>query len=253
MEHKHDFIFDGKNHLVCKCGDKRLKLNASEEGILVGTRSDGKKLSVRQHRFSYFMPDVWKKFYELLGSKKAKITAHVLINTGCRINEGRYIEERDVDYDRNTVTLRITKTKARKESEKKGKPRPIPISSDFAKFLKKTFKDLPKGASLSSGKVYLSTPAFNIAIKKALVKLKDIRVNPKMFSAHSIRKTHGNWLKIMGNLRLMDIDATEICLRLGHDYGTFLKDYGSSGVMDNKDITLIQEILGDLYRSRRMM
>ena len=89
-------------------------------------------------------------------------------------------------------------------------------------------------------------PAFNTALKKALQKIK----HPEwyMFSAHSIRKTHGNWLKIMGDLRLMNVGASEICLRLGHDYNTFLKDYGSSGVLDNKDVMLIQKILGDLYR-----
>jgi len=252
-EHKHIFIFDGRNHLICSCGETRLKLVNSGEGMLVGMRKDGKSLSVRQHRFSYFMPDVWEKFYEALGSKRAKITAMILINTGCRIKEGRYVEERDIDYERRTLTLRITKTKARKESEKKGKPRTIPISTEFAKFLKKTFKDLKSGQSLYTGKLYLSTPAMNIAIKKALEEIKDSRVNPKMFSAHNIRKTHGNWLKIMGNLRMMDVDATEICLRLGHDYNTFLKDYGSSGVMDNKDIMIIQKILGDLYRSRGLM
>jgi hypothetical protein len=82
-------------------------------------------------------------------------------------------------------------------------------------------------------------------MKKAL---KQIHPEWYMFSAHNIRKTHGNWLKIMGDLRIMEVSATEICLRLGHDYNTFLKDYGSSGVMDNKDIMLIREILGDLYR-----
>ena len=79
-------------------------------------------------------------------------------------------------------------------------------------------------------------------IKKAKIK------NPEMYSTHNIRKTHGNWLKIMGNLGLMKVDAMEICLRLGHDYNTFLKDYGSSGVLNNKDIMIIQEVLGDLYQ-----
>jgi integrase len=249
--HKHHWVYDSKNHLVCSCGKRKLYLKRENEDISIGVRSDGKKLSVRKHRHDYFMPDIWKKFVSLLKSKKARVTAEVLINTGCRINEGRFIEERDIDYERNTLKLRITKTKARKKGEEQGKPRTIPISSEFAKYLKKIFKDLPKGVSLDSGKVYLSTPAMNISMKKVLEKINDERHKPEMLSVHNIRKTHGNWLKIMGNLRMMDVDATEICLRLGHDYNTFLKDYGSSGVMDNKDILIIQEVLGDLYRARR--
>jgi hypothetical protein len=68
-----------------------------------------------------------------------------------------------------------------------------------------------------------------------------------MYSAHSIRKTHGNWLKIMNNSNMLKCDASEICLRLGHTYETFLKDYGSSGVMNNSDLALIKKIFGDLY------
>jgi len=91
----------------------------------------------------------------------------------------------------------------------------------------------------------LSTCAFNIALKKALqeIGVKDYY----MYSAHNIRKTHGNWLKILGNLGMIKCDAMEICLRLGHDYNTFLKDYGSSGVMDTKDVITAKKLLGDLY------
>lgn len=216
----------------------KLKLLPTEdEGRLEGIRKDGKKYSVREHRMIYFMPDIWIKFVESLNSKRAKLTAELLIQTGARINEVRNIEERDLDYERNTIRFRITKTKARK-GEKKGKPRTIPINSKFMKKLKKNFNDNKSVIGI------LSTPAFNIALKKAMKK-----IHPEwyMFSAHNIRKTHGNWLKIMGNLRIINIDASEICLRLGHDYNTFLKDYGSSGVMDSKDVMLIKQIFGDLY------
>ncbi len=92
----------------------------------------------------------------------------------------------------------------------------------------------------------LSTPAFNTALKKALKEIK----HPEwyMYSAHSIRKTHGNWLKVMGNLGLMNVDASEICLRLGHDMNTYLKDYGSSAVLNNQDVIIVKRMLGDLYQ-----
>jgi integrase len=219
---------------------KSLELKKTEkEDLLMGIRSDGKKYSVRKHRKSFFMPDIWNELLNNL-SKKGKLTAEILIQTGARINEARNIEERDVDYDRNTIRLRVTKTKARKKGEERGSPRTIPINSRFIKQLKKYFKD-KENKKLE----ILSTPAFNIALKKSLKKIgKD---DYYMYSAHSIRKTHGNWLKILSNLRMINCDASEICLRLGHDYNTFLKDYGSSGVMDTKDVLLIKQIFGDLY------
>ncbi|MCK9429478.1 MAG: site-specific integrase [Candidatus Omnitrophica bacterium] len=220
----------------------RLDLEDSgKEGLKQGIRTDGKKYSVRENRMSYFYPDIWLKVVNNLTSDKAKLTAETLIQTGARINEARNIRKDDIDFERNTIKLRITKTKTKK-GEKKGKPRTIPINSEFIKKLKKEFKDKQDDSMIG----LLSTPAFNIALKKALEKsnVKD----GYMYSAHNIRKTHGNWLKILGNLRIMNIDAMEICLRLGHDYNTFLKDYGSSGVMDTKDVILIQKILGDLYR-----
>jgi integrase len=211
-----------------------------QEGLLIGVKSDGMKYSVRQHRLTWLMPDTWIKFVDALRSPKAKLTADVLIQTGARINEVRHIEERDIDYQRNTLRLRITKTKAKK-GERTGKPRTIPISSQFAKRLKKHFAEKEPGSRIG----ILSTPAFNIALKKALIKIG--YTEPYMVSTHNIRKTHGNWLKIMGNLNVMAVDASEICLRLGHDYNTFLSNYGSSSIMDNKDVLIVKQILGDLY------
>ena len=214
-----------------------------KEGLLQGIKSDGKKYSVREHRGEFLMPDVYLQFLNALNSDRAKFTAQVLIQLGCRINEGRHIEERDIDFERNTIRLRITKTKARK-GETKGKPRTIPVNSKFIKQLKKHFSTRKPGSLIG----ILSTPAMNLAIKKALVKIN--YPMPWMISVHNLRKTHGNWLKIMGDLRIMNVSATEICLRLGHDYNTFLRDYGSSSVMDNKDVLLVKQILGDLYMQR---
>jgi len=220
---------------------KRIELNKTDkEGLLQGTKLNGMKYSVRESRMGYFMPDIWLKVMDALKSPRAKETAKVMINTGCRINEGRYIEERDVDYERNTLTLRITKCKAKK-GEKKGKPRTIPISSQFTKYLKKHFSTMPAGCQVG----LLSTVAFNIALHNALK-----RIGYKewyMLSSHNIRKTHGFWLKCLGNLRLMEVDASEICLRLGHNYETFLSHYGSPGILNNQDIVIIKGILGDLY------
>lgn len=229
------------NSLKQKKSRMELK-ETKKEGLLIGTKRDGTSYSVRKHRKVYFMPDVWLKFADALKSQKAKLTAEILIQTGARINEARHIEERDIDYERNTLRLRVVKTKARKKGEERGVPRTIPMNSAFIKRLKKHFAGLPKGQMIG----ILSTCAFNIALQVALRKIK--KEDWYMYSTHNIRKTHGNWLKAMMNLGLMKIDASEICLRLGHDYNTFLKDYGSSGVMNNQDIQAIQKVLGDLYQ-----
>ncbi len=223
---------------------KSLELKPSgQEGLNVGVRTDGKAYSVREHRHAWLYPLDFKKLLGSFKSKRAILTAEVLIQTGARINEARHIKKDDCDFDRNNITLRVTKAKA-KLGEKKGKPRTIPINSKFMKRLKAHFKKLESGATLG----ILSTPAFNLALKKHL---KSIGLkNYYMFSTHNIRKTHGNYLKIFGNLGLMKVDATEICLRMGHDYDTFLKHYGSSGVMNNQDVSIGQEILGDLYTRR---
>ncbi len=236
--HQHRWDEQG-NYRICNvCGLKRLRLDAvNGEERSFGTRKDGKKYSVRDNRMAWFYPKTWDSVYKCLGSPRAKLTADVLIRTGSRINESRHVELRDCDFERNTIRLRITKTKAKK-GEEKGKPRTIPMDRKFMKRLKKDFD--------SDGRLQLlSTPGFNIALHKACEKsgMKD-HYN---YSAHSIRKTHGNWLKILGNLGLMKVDATEICLRLGHDYNTFLKDYGSAGVLSNEDVLIAKKWMGDLY------
>jgi integrase len=220
---------------------KKLELKKTDkEDLLQGVRTDGKTYSVREHRMNWFMPPVWKEVYDKLGSERSKWTFEVLTQTGARINEARNIKKEDIDFERNTIKLRVTKTKARK-GEKKGKPRTIPMNSEFIKKMKKVLKDKEDSDYIG----ILSTCGFNIALKNAT---EDSGIKDwYMFSAHNIRKTHGNWLKILGNLKLINCDAMEICLRLGHDYNTFLKDYGSAGVMDTKDVLIAKEILGDLY------
>ena len=82
-------------------------------------------------------------------------------------------------------------------------PRTIPINSKFIKRLKKHFKN---NGNEKIG--ILSTPAFNIALKKAIKKAGV--VDYYMYSAHNIRKTHGNWLKILSNLRTINLVASSV-------------------------------------------
>ena len=246
--HIHEYTEVG-NYLKCKfCDHKKLILREVEgQELRVGKREDGKAYSVRDHRHSWFNPEDWEKLMKVLKPKQVW-TAEVLIQTGARINEARHIMAGDCDFERNTIRLRVTKTKATK-GERKGKPRTIPMDSKFMKRIRRHFEANPEGYI-----GILSTPAFNIALKgdKGSERIGGLQragiKDPYLYSTHNIRKTHGNWLKIMGNLGLMEVDAMEICLRLGHDYNTFLKDYGSSGVLNNQDILIIRKIFFDLYQ-----
>ena len=72
-------------------------------------------------------------------------------------------------------------------------------------------------------------------------KLKGVVKDDWNFALHNIRKTHGNWLKAL------EVPAEEICTRLGHDYNTYLKHYGSPNIFNRADKLLMIKILGDVY------
>jgi len=178
--------------------------------------------------------DEWMKFYDHL-KESQRLTFDFLINTGSRINEARHVKVSDIDFVNKRVILRVTKVKAKK-GEKHPRPRTISFSTQFGKRLKKYI--IKKSSEDYIG--ILSTPAANIAMKNHLIK-----VNIKdyyMFSIHNIRKTHGNWLKALG------VDGGEICTRLGHDYNTFLKSYGSPDIFSFEEKSQMRMIIGDLYQ-----
>ena len=216
---------------------KKMDLQKSNnQDLKVGIKSDGEKYSVRDNRQRFFYPNEWMKFYDILKANQ-KMTFDILVNTGARINEVRNVKVGDIDFERNNIILRVTKVKAIK-GEKNPKPRTIGVSSQFIKRLRAYIKDNNLDNNSTLG--LLSTPGANIGMKLALQRsgVKDWY----MFSIHNIRKTHGNWLKALG------IDGAEICLRLGHDYNTFLKSYGSPDIFNFKDMQDMRLILGDLYQ-----
>jgi integrase len=207
------------------------------EDIKSFTRSNGVAYSVRSNRDRFFYPSEWMAFFDKLKDGQ-KITFDFLVNTGARINEARNVKVADIDFERNNIILRVTKVKAVK-GERNPRPRTISISNQFARRLRIFIKTNKLNNEKTLG--ILSTPAANICMKKSLrwAGIKD----DYMFSIHNIRKTHGNWLKALG------IDGAEICLRLGHDYNTFLRNYGSPNIFNYKDLQDIRMILGDLYQN----
>ena len=189
----------------------------------------------------FFFPDEWTSFSKELQNPKYKhrMLYELMFNTGARFDEAKHVRPCDFDFDRNNLRLWKTKTKAKK-GEKVGKPRTISLSTQFSKRMKKLCKDKNQEEYLFT----ISQAGFNQLMKN---KLKELKIDDyPNFSSHNIRKTHGMYLKALG------IDIAEICTRLGHDYNTYIKHYGSADVFSEKDMRAIKELMGDLYsRNRR--
>ena len=218
-----------------KLPPQKLELKQTEiEGLRVGIKSDGKKYSVRDDRSRFFFPNEWDSFIEKIKPQK-RILFETLIQTGARIEEALNLKPKDFDWNRNNLTLRVTKIKARKQ-ETVGKARTLNVSSQFTRKVK---------SFISKSKIEDNDFLFPVT-KQAVWqmmrrKLKNTVKDDWNFGLHNIRKTHGNWLKAL------EIPAEEICLRLGHDYNTYLKHYGSPNIFDRKDKMLMIKILGDVY------
>jgi len=215
--------------------NKRLKLEQTEhEGLKIGVKSNGKKYSVRDDRSRFFFPNEWVSFIETIKPEK-KILFESILQTGGRIEEVLNLKPRDFDWTRNNLTLRVTKIKARK-GESIGKARTLPVSSQYTKKIR---------GYISRNKI--GDDDFLFPVSKQSVwqmmrrKLKGVVKDDWNFALHNIRKTHGNWLKAL------EIPAEEICTRLGHDYNTYLKHYGSPNIFDRADKLLMIKILGDVY------
>ena len=189
----------------------------------------------------FFFPDEWKAFIKEIDKSKFKnkLLYELQLNTGGRFDELLHVRPIDFDFERNNLRFWKTKTKAKK-GEKVGSPRTISLSSEFSKKMKRFCKDKKQDDYLFN----ISQAGYNQLLKR---KLQALGVKDwTNFSSHKIRKTHGMYLKALG------IDLAEICTRLGHDYNTYIKHYGSADVFSEKDMRAIRELLGDLYfRNRR--
>ena len=249
---KHEWETIG-NHLVCsKCNKSKLKLEQINKDLMQGTRDDGKSYSVRIDKNRYFYPDEWIKFYDNLNSKN-KLLFEFLICTGARIEEAlTFNKDGLIDDKRKSIKLYVTKRKAKKEGEQFGKPRSFEISTSLYNKLRASknhfmFIDVIENINLNTQEGRLSLkkytkPKSTLAYIVLRNNLKAVGIKDYYnFGLHSIRKTHGMWLKTM------NIDMGEICNRLGHDTNTYLKHYGSPSLFQLKDKQLMIKVLGDIY------
>lgn len=186
----------------------------------------------------FIFPNDWKAFINSIKKSKNFLLYEFQFNTGCRFDEALHIRPMDFDFDRHNVRIWKTKVKAKK-GEKVGKPRTISISQEFSNKMRRFCKDKPREEYLWK----VSQAGYNQLLKKKMIIIGTN--NAKEFSSHDIRRTHGMYLKALG------IEIGEICTRLGHDYNTYIKHYGSADVFSDRDMVLIREQLGSLYMRQR--
>lgn len=216
---------------------KKIELSQTgKEGLKKGVKSDGTKYSVRDNRDRFLYPNEYNLFFAALKNDRQRITFDILMGTGARINEVTHIKVQDIDLERCNIMLRVTKVKAKKQ-EKNPRPRTVSISTTLSRRIRKWIK---KNNLMNDDYLELSTASSaHLTLKRTLERI-GVR-DWWMVSLHNIRKTHGNYLKAIG------VDGAEICLRLGHDYNTFLTSYGSPNIFSQQDIREIRRILGDIY------
>ena len=202
------------------------------------TRKDGKSYSLKDNKDRFFYPKEYGKFEDKLKPKQ-KHSVRVLLNTGARINEARNILVSDIDFTNNRIVLRITKSKAKKK-ERIGRTRVVPISTQFRRYLKRWVVD--NKLKLSDKIGVLSTPALNIAMKKA-AKESGIRDYYNL-SPHNLRKTLEVWLMALG------VDSLPLTAHIGHDIRTAAQYYVSPDIFTWEEKKLIREVIGDLYARR---
>lgn len=234
-KHEHNWV-EQNGYLICSiCNKKKLNLNKDiDNNVFIGIKKDGKKYSVRADRSRIFMPDEWKTFYDNL-KENQKFTFELLLNTGARINEARNIKYEDIDFKNQRLILRVTKH--RKADVHKSLTRTLRISSKLCREIKKRQNELQAKSTDYIG--ILSTPAANLAMKKALkaAKIKDWR----MFSIQNIRKTSETWALAMG------IDVMLLSKRFGHNLTTMYMHYSQSDAFTYKEKDFIKEFFGDTF------
>jgi len=216
-----------------------------KDGLFEGIKSDGRKYTVRADRHRYFRPNEWLKFLDQIKPSK-KILFETLLQTGARIEEALNLKPKDFIWEENSVRLRVTKSKAKKGESKVlgGKQRSFGVSSQYCRRLRKYIRE---NKINDDDYIFpISKQAVGQMFKRSL---KKAGLKEWEFSLHNIRKTSGMWLKTIQR-RGVDLDVSEICMRLGHDHNTFLKHYGSPSIFTDQQRDKIVEILGDVYRLR---
>ena len=258
MKCKHNFE-ENKSKLICTlCGKSRLILTTPVNGVRVGTKSDGKRYSVRDDRHRYFFPDEWSYFINSFSNKRHVMFFKTLLFTGARSMEALHIKPESFEWDRETIRLDVVKGRDTKQHHATGKHRVFFVSKKYLRAMSAFIKDegikggsyifldnenLPENYPFLSNSDKSKYYAKKKMLYSQLMKrhLKNIGIKDWYnFSLHNIRKTYGNWL------RVFNIPSAEICYRMGNDMNTLIAHYGSSMIFNDKERRQISDIFGDV-------
>ena len=182
------------------------------------------KKQINKKRFFY--PDEFEKLLDYT-NRNQLFTAKVMINTGARINECRYIKKNNLNSERKSIVLEQTKVRS-KLGERIPQPRTIAVSSQFFRYL---------NDNINTHRI-LSTNAFNIGLREACIKSNIDK--PEQFSSHNLRKTFGTWMLALG------VDGFKLAQHLGHTPNELARDYATNDVFSHKDKQIMRSILGNL-------
>lgn len=255
---KHNWEEIGNKNICKLCKKEFLKLDKINDNILLGTKSNGVKYTVRGNRKRYFFPNEWTEFINTITNEKHRLFFQLLLFTGGRAMEVINLRCNDFDLDRGTVNFRITKKrKAKRNFYATSGPRSFFISSNCINELKRYNRrnnikqndyyflyreKLPENydnlSNLEMKKYYIGTETAYFSLFKRKMKETSIK-DPECFSLHNIRKTYGMYMKTF------EIEISELCYRLGHDLDTYLAHYGSSLIFNEQDRIGIQKIFGE--------
>lgn len=222
-----------------------LKPVKGKEGLFVGIKKDGTSYTVRADRNRYFYPSEWNKFMDALKEDR-RMLFETLLQTGARIEEVLNLKPSDFIWENNSVRLRVTKSKAKKGESKilGGKRRSFGVSSQYIRKLRKYIRQYEIKDDEYLFKI--TKPGASQLFKRTLTK---VGLPEWEFSLHNIRKTCGMWLKTVQR-RGVDLDVSEICMRLAHDLKTFMEHYGSPSIFTDQQRDQIVELMGDVYGLR---
>lgn len=162
----------------------------------------------------HFTHNEQKLIIENLDKSDMKYEILFYLLTGCRRNEGKDLEEKDINYEKQVIFINGTKTKSAQ--------RYIPISKKFAEILKTNFKNM-----------------FNYSIKYYNNHFKTFleSLNIKGKSIHTLRHTYNT------NLYYLDVKDKERQHYMGHSSIVVTND-----IYTHLDPTITKEDILNLYK-----
>lgn len=196
----------------------------------------GREVKKREYRRKtdpkkFFFPNEWGHLLNVIMQEKHKIWFEILLHTGCRYNEAKNIQIKDIDFVREIVLIR-------KAKGGQGKQRTIGISTYLCNRLSNYVKQNNLG-KLDDFK-FSSIQYLDRALKRYAQKA---NINGyEDFSCHNLRKTLENWLVAL-NINILAIQA-----HMGHTLDVAHAHYVATTLIKEHDKVLIRSILGNLLQ-----